>query len=264
MSGEYNFTPRLCLLEWDTRFSVLPEFVKYDYQDPMNLPGIAHLSQKFKSYAIWQVVEDLKGQFDRIICDPPFLNEDCQTKGMDQCQCKDAWTPCADNSMHSCDDSQMAVKASKARKRISAAKIHRLHWWENGDSCSQSVSKHADDVIWTSTCPRPACERIPMLCKLQKRFLDSAMNILVWLSWSLYIMGGFGWRIDHVHLCNYTPEVELHRTFVINTTIGLPKCGTNKSSLGLRPWIENSTYCTPNMILFAITSWQVASMINNI
>lgn len=25
---------------------------------------------------------ELKGAFDRIICDPPFLSEDCQTKGM--------------------------------------------------------------------------------------------------------------------------------------------------------------------------------------
>ena len=24
---------------------------------------------------------ELKGAFDRIICDPPFLSEDCQTKG---------------------------------------------------------------------------------------------------------------------------------------------------------------------------------------
>jgi EEF1A lysine methyltransferase 1 len=55
--------PRLCLLEFDTRFEVVgPDFVHYDYQHPLRLPA------------------ELKGQFDRIICDPPFLSEDCQTK----------------------------------------------------------------------------------------------------------------------------------------------------------------------------------------
>ena len=27
------------------------------------------------------VLGELKGKFDRIICDPPFLSQDCQTKG---------------------------------------------------------------------------------------------------------------------------------------------------------------------------------------
>lgn len=56
--------PRLCLLEYDYRFEVVgKDFVFYDYQEPIRF---------FSS--------DLKGQFDRIICDPPFLSEDCQTK----------------------------------------------------------------------------------------------------------------------------------------------------------------------------------------
>ncbi|KAI1100437.1 putative N6-adenine methyltransferase-domain-containing protein [Jackrogersella minutella] len=50
------------LLEHDQRFSVFPEFVFYDFQQPIKLP--AHL----------------KGAVDRIVCDPPFLSEDCQTK----------------------------------------------------------------------------------------------------------------------------------------------------------------------------------------
>lgn len=55
--------PRLCLLEYDRRFEVVgPDFVFYDFQQPMRLPA------------------NLKGSFDRIICDPPFLSEDCQTK----------------------------------------------------------------------------------------------------------------------------------------------------------------------------------------
>lgn len=55
--------PRLCLLEYDKRFEVFgSDFVPYDYQNPLRLP------------------RELKGKFDRIICDPPFLSEDCQTK----------------------------------------------------------------------------------------------------------------------------------------------------------------------------------------
>ncbi|KAI0880426.1 putative N6-adenine methyltransferase-domain-containing protein [Annulohypoxylon maeteangense] len=50
------------LLEHDQRFAVFPEFIFYDFQQPVKLP--AHL----------------KGAVDRIICDPPFLSEDCQTK----------------------------------------------------------------------------------------------------------------------------------------------------------------------------------------
>ncbi|KAI0106338.1 putative N6-adenine methyltransferase-domain-containing protein [Hypoxylon sp. NC0597] len=53
---------KLYLLEHDQRFSVFPEFIFYDFQQPIKLP--AHL----------------KGAVDRIICDPPFLSEDCQTK----------------------------------------------------------------------------------------------------------------------------------------------------------------------------------------
>ncbi|KAI5925616.1 putative N6-adenine methyltransferase-domain-containing protein [Camillea tinctor] len=54
--------PKIYLLEHDQRFSVFPEFVFYDFMKPMTLP--AHL----------------KAGVDRMICDPPFLSEDCQTK----------------------------------------------------------------------------------------------------------------------------------------------------------------------------------------
>ncbi|SPQ25834.1 cd3cdb60-8906-4b92-ba3e-48abd6aa44b3 [Thermothielavioides terrestris] len=54
--------PKLVLLEHDNRFAIFPEFVFYDYAQPLKLPS------------------HLKGTCDRIICDPPFLNEDCQTK----------------------------------------------------------------------------------------------------------------------------------------------------------------------------------------
>ena len=55
--------PRLVLLEFDQRFSVFKQdFVSYDFAQPLKLPS------------------ELKGRFDRVICDPPFLSEDCQTK----------------------------------------------------------------------------------------------------------------------------------------------------------------------------------------
>ncbi|KAI4154218.1 MAG: hypothetical protein LQ340_001809 [Diploschistes diacapsis] len=60
----YSISPKLSLLEFDERFRVLKEYVYYDYQKPLQLPG------------------HLKGQFDRIICDPPFLSTECQTKGI--------------------------------------------------------------------------------------------------------------------------------------------------------------------------------------
>jgi hypothetical protein len=54
--------PKLVLFEYDDRFSVFPEFVFYDFQQPFKLPA------------------QLKGSLDCIISDPPFLSEDCQTK----------------------------------------------------------------------------------------------------------------------------------------------------------------------------------------
>ena len=54
--------PSITLLEFDERFGVFKEFIKYDYKEPTRLPA------------------ELKGYFNRIICDPPFLSEDCQIK----------------------------------------------------------------------------------------------------------------------------------------------------------------------------------------
>ncbi|KAK3207166.1 hypothetical protein GRF29_103g56464 [Pseudopithomyces chartarum] len=56
-TGEYG-SPKVTLLEYDSRFGVFKEFVPYDFEAPMKLPA------------------ELKGAFDRIICDPPFLSED--------------------------------------------------------------------------------------------------------------------------------------------------------------------------------------------
>ncbi|KAF4983817.1 hypothetical protein FZEAL_854 [Fusarium zealandicum] len=52
----------LVLFEHDNRFGVFPEFVFYDFQRPLQLPG------------------SLKGSLDGVIVDPPFFSNDCQTK----------------------------------------------------------------------------------------------------------------------------------------------------------------------------------------
>ncbi|RDW73870.1 protein-lysine N-methyltransferase EFM5 [Coleophoma crateriformis] len=54
--------PKLYLLEFDERFNVFPEFVFYDFKTPLKLPA------------------QMRGTVDHIICDPPFLSEECQTK----------------------------------------------------------------------------------------------------------------------------------------------------------------------------------------
>lgn len=57
------------MLEIDERFGVFKEFVRYDFQKAIQLPA------------------EMKGSFDCIICDPPFLSEDCQTKGVKTLLC---------------------------------------------------------------------------------------------------------------------------------------------------------------------------------
>ncbi|EKG16623.1 DNA methylase N-6 adenine-specific conserved site [Macrophomina phaseolina MS6] len=59
---EYKIRPEIKLLEFDERFGVFREWVAYDFAYPTRLPP------------------SMKGQFDRIICDPPFISVDCQTK----------------------------------------------------------------------------------------------------------------------------------------------------------------------------------------
>ena len=54
--------PGISLLEFDNRFDVFEEFVHYDFRDPLKLPT------------------SMKAIYDRILCDPPFLSIDCQTK----------------------------------------------------------------------------------------------------------------------------------------------------------------------------------------
>jgi len=51
------------LFEFDNRFALFGgQFTFYDFNEPLKLPG------------------RFKGVFDRVLVDPPFLSEDCQTK----------------------------------------------------------------------------------------------------------------------------------------------------------------------------------------
>ncbi|KAK5200605.1 Protein-lysine N-methyltransferase efm5 [Cryomyces antarcticus] len=69
------------LLEYDERFAVFKkEFVFYDFEHPMRLPGKKLHSNKPHVLNLICSPADLKGKFNRIICDPPFLSADCQTK----------------------------------------------------------------------------------------------------------------------------------------------------------------------------------------
>jgi hypothetical protein len=85
-SGEYKCRPEIKLLQYDERFAMFKEFVQYDFEKAS------------------QLRPEMKGVFDRIIYDPPFLSEDGQTKG----------TPCSKATarillMHiSCIDRAMA------------------------------------------------------------------------------------------------------------------------------------------------------------
>lgn len=87
--------PALTLLEHDYRFGVFSEFLFYDFMQPVKLPGKPFMSslaplihpsspQAQRMGASKADLEtctaSLKGSVDRIICDPPFLSDDCQTK----------------------------------------------------------------------------------------------------------------------------------------------------------------------------------------
>jgi len=69
------------IVEFDERFNVFPEFVYYDFHKPFGLPRKTTTITLKKKTKNWHIKAKLKGSIDHIICDPPFLSEDCQTKG---------------------------------------------------------------------------------------------------------------------------------------------------------------------------------------
>ncbi|ETN41125.1 uncharacterized protein HMPREF1541_03060 [Cyphellophora europaea CBS 101466] len=68
LTGQYPLPTRLCLLEYDERFDLLEGFVKYDFNDPTNLPA------------------DMDGQFDLIVCDPAYHSEACIVQYAKSCK----------------------------------------------------------------------------------------------------------------------------------------------------------------------------------
>ncbi|KAM0243867.1 hypothetical protein ACHAP5_006819 [Fusarium lateritium] len=78
--------PKLVLLEHDHRFSVFPEFVFYDFQRPLQLPGTVtiatntHCVLNIRQTNAFMNPGNLKGSLDSVIIDPPFFSSDCQTK----------------------------------------------------------------------------------------------------------------------------------------------------------------------------------------
>lgn len=63
-SGQVSKNIQVYLLEFDHRFELFEGFIHYDFKSPLRLPA------------------GFKGKFDRVILDPPFLSNDCQTKSM--------------------------------------------------------------------------------------------------------------------------------------------------------------------------------------
>jgi EEF1A lysine methyltransferase 1 len=70
------------LFEFDRRFEVFgEEFIYYDFEQPIRLPGELRISDASTALKVTKAkLVELKGVFTRIICDPPFLSEICQTK----------------------------------------------------------------------------------------------------------------------------------------------------------------------------------------
>ncbi|KAK0714341.1 putative N6-adenine methyltransferase-domain-containing protein [Apiosordaria backusii] len=90
--------PNLILLEHDNRFAIFPEFSFYDFAQPTKLP--AHL----------------KSSCDRIVCDPPFLSEDCQTKTAITVNW--LFKPTADKKIIVCTGERMETLVTKLYKSV--------------------------------------------------------------------------------------------------------------------------------------------------
>ncbi|KAH3660470.1 hypothetical protein OGAPHI_007056 [Ogataea philodendri] len=92
-------TKRIFLLEFDRRFEVLSGskyFGFFDYNHPLELP------------------EHLVGKCDRLLIDPPFLEEDCQRK-----------SAIAAKSLL-CNDKSQKTKAAKSRYRLMSCTGERM------------------------------------------------------------------------------------------------------------------------------------------
>ncbi|KAL6721123.1 Protein-lysine N-methyltransferase efm5 [Lecanora helva] len=76
-------TSGVTLLEFDDRFNIFQEFVHYNFERPLDLPSkLATFNDVILSRITKKIEDGLKGKFDRVVCDPPFLSPDCQSKGL--------------------------------------------------------------------------------------------------------------------------------------------------------------------------------------
>jgi hypothetical protein len=141
-SGEVKCRPQVKLLEYDERFAVFKEFVRYDFEKAVQLPA------------------ELKGSFDAIVCDPPFLSQDCQTKGIDQ-------TASLLESLltkYSRSDRAMAGKVLDTR----VMSPHSMHWRTYGEpDHRQAVLQdwNADHRLRDQAF-KGVEQRVQMLCEL--------------------------------------------------------------------------------------------------
>ncbi|KAL8702976.1 MAG: hypothetical protein Q9201_003837 [Fulgogasparrea decipioides] len=71
--------PKVKLFEFDMRFQIFPEFVYYDFAKPTTIIRTTRLNFT-ASWKLTSIAACEKGSYDRILCDPPFLSTDCQTK----------------------------------------------------------------------------------------------------------------------------------------------------------------------------------------
>ncbi|MCJ1250270.1 hypothetical protein MMC30_007496 [Trapelia coarctata] len=133
--------PHVALLEYDERFSVLEGFVQYDFHSPLKLPP------------------EMKGRYDRIICDPPFL--------------KNVLT-----NEFSCHDCPVAIKIEYVQySGYAEDENHCLHWRENGEPHTQGLFRDPDDIIRAKARSREIKQRVPLLRKLRMRSMALAMTL---------------------------------------------------------------------------------------
>lgn len=128
------------LFEFDPRFEVFgDDFVAYDFQQPLRgLPP------------------QLKGAFDRVLIDPPFLSEDCQTKSISLSPC---WGQML--TMLSCIDGALADKTMDGRIRAPNNAVHRGK--DEGSGVALVSASWCGRHRASRVPPQQARERLPVL-----------------------------------------------------------------------------------------------------
>lgn len=96
-------------------------------------------------YGQHSIAVQLKNRFDRILCDPPFLSEECQTKGKFSA-CQIVWARLI-SVLYSCFDCSMAFQAHRNSRNC-------LYWREDGIPHPQSLSRVENHDFRARTCPR--------------------------------------------------------------------------------------------------------------